>query len=157
MLEFLVPVYIIVCISILDIYADTDSKRVKENNDFSAEVAHTPANRLKRRIEEANNENKTQDGKYIANILCPSNSMLFLNMSTMHKVYNSICISGIGLRNVVTLVVLSVVFLVADFMYLCHSWNKVFSTFLFHFLTHFLYSTSCRKHNLINSFLIIGC
>ena len=62
---------------------------------------------------------------------------VFLNMSTMHKVSISICISGIGLRNVVTLVVLSVVFLVADFMYLCHSWNKVISTFLFHFVTQF--------------------
>ena len=58
----------------------------------------------------------------------------FLNMSKMHKVSISICISGIGLRNVVTLVVLSVVFLVADFMYLCHSWNKVISTFLYRFL-----------------------
>ena len=72
-----VSVYIVGCVNILDIYADTESKRVKEKNDFTAEVAHTPANRLKRRIEGANKENKKQDGKYIANILCPSKKNLY--------------------------------------------------------------------------------
>ena len=70
-----VPVYIVGRVNILDVYADTESKRVKEKNDFSAEVGHTPANRLKRRIEGAKKENNKQDGKYIANILCPSKNI----------------------------------------------------------------------------------
>ena len=76
--RFYVPVCIVGCVNILDIYADTESKRVKEKNDFTAEVAHTPANRLKRRIEGANKENKKQDGKYIANILCPSKNIILV-------------------------------------------------------------------------------
>ena len=74
MLDF-VQGYIFGCMNILDIYADTTSKRVKENTDFSAEVAHTPANTLKRRIEGANKETKKQGGKYMANILCPSENI----------------------------------------------------------------------------------
>ena len=83
--RFYVSVYIVGCVNILDIYADTESKRVKEKNEFTAEVAHTPANRLKRRIEGANKENKKQDGKYIANILCPSKNKICI----FEYVYNA--------------------------------------------------------------------